>query len=187
MTECDRCHVPCDESCLFYRSIDESLCTMCDWWLQTSDSLLGGSLQLEHSSDWQQYEESTASCVLERSSRCRRVSVEESGVILICCRVWMLESSWTDFYLRQEGYVFVVVCLFVCLFVSWLATSKRICMKFSGKVGNGPLNKCLTYIVVAIRITIWIQGLFSEFVNIGRYGKWYQPTALRDAAVHGML
>jgi len=25
---------------------------------------------------------------------------------------------------------------------------------------------------VAIRITIWIQGLFSGFVIIGRYGKW---------------
>jgi len=34
--------------------------------------------------------------------------------------------------------------------------------------------------------SVWIQGLFSEFVTIGRYGKWYQPTALRDAAVHGM-
>jgi len=40
--------------------------------------------------------------------------------------------------------------------------------------------------LVAIWITIYIQGLFSGFVTIGRYGKWYQPTALRDAAVHGM-
>ena len=37
-----------------------------------------------------------------------------------------------------------------------------------------------------MRITVWIQGLFSGFVTIVRYGKWYQPTALRDAAVHGM-
>ena len=36
---------------------------------------------------------------------------------------------------------------------------------------------------MTIRITIWIQGLFSRFVTIGRYGKRYQPTALRDAAV----
>jgi len=35
---------------------------------------------------------------------------------------------------------------------------------------------------VAIRITVWIQGLFFGFVTIGRYGKWYQPTALRDGA-----
>jgi len=25
---------------------------------------------------------------------------------------------------------------------------------------------------VAIQITIWIQGLFSVFITIGRYGKW---------------
>jgi len=35
-------------------------------------------------------------------------------------------------YLRQGGYVFIVVCLSVCL----LATPKRICTKFSGKVDN---------------------------------------------------
>jgi len=32
-------------------------------------------------------------------------------------------------------------------------------------------------------ITVWIQGLFSGFVTIGKYGKWYQPTALRDAGI----
>ena len=26
----------------------------------------------------------------------------------------------------------------------------------------------------------------ATVVTIGRYGKWYQPTALRDTAVHGM-
>jgi len=39
---------------------------------------------------------------------------------------------------------------------------------------------------VTIRITVWIQGLFSGFVIIAIYGKWYQPTALRDAAVLGI-
>jgi len=41
--------------------------------------------------------------------------------------------------------------LFVCLSVSNFAqnTSKRICVTFSGKAGNGPVNKML----VAIRIT----------------------------------
>ena len=39
---------------------------------------------------------------------------------------------------------------------------------------------------MAIRITVWMQGLFSVFVTIGTYGKWYQPTVLRDAAVQGM-
>jgi len=29
-------------------------------------------------------------------------------------------------------------------------------------------------------------GIVSVFVTIGRYGKLYQPSALRDAAVHGM-
>jgi len=40
--------------------------------------------------------------------------------------------------------------------------------------------------LVAIRITVWIQGLFSGFVTNGRYGKWYQLTALRDAVVQGI-
>jgi len=47
-------------------------------------------------------------------------------------------------YLRQDGYVFVVVCLSVCLFVSNVLrkkASERICMKFSAKVDNGPVNK----------------------------------------------
>jgi len=26
---------------------------------------------------------------------------------------------------------------------------------------------------MAIRIAVWIQGLFSGFVTVGRYGKWY--------------
>jgi len=39
---------------------------------------------------------------------------------------------------------------------------------------------------MAILITVGIQGLFSGFVTIGRYGKWYQPTALHDAAVQAI-
>jgi len=37
--------------------------------------------------------------------------------------------------------------LFVCLFVNNFAqrTSERICMKFSGKVGNGTVNKWLNF------------------------------------------
>jgi len=38
---------------------------------------------------------------------------------------------------------------------------------------------------MAIPIIVWIQGLLTGFVTIGRYGKWYQPTA-RDAAVQDM-
>jgi len=47
-------------------------------------------------------------------------------------------------------------------------------------------NEPLIEFLVPIRITVWIQGLFSGFATVGRYGKWYQPTALRDAAVQGM-
>ena len=39
---------------------------------------------------------------------------------------------------------------------------------------------------MAIRITVWIQRLFSGLVTIGRYGKLYQPTVLRDDAEHGI-
>jgi len=54
-------------------------------------------------------------------------------------------------------------------------------MKFSGKVSNGPMNERLNF--GGDPVTIWIQELFFGFVIIGRYGKWYQPTALRDAAM----
>jgi len=38
--------------------------------------------------------------------------------------------------------VFVGVCLSVCLLATFCAkTPKRICMKLSGNVGNGPMNK----------------------------------------------
>jgi len=37
------------------------------------------------------------------------------------------------------------VCLFVCLLTNLRKTSKRICMKFSEKVGNGPMNKRLHF------------------------------------------
>jgi len=54
-------------------------------------------------------------------------------------------------------------------------------MQFSQTVGNGPMNKWLN--LGGNLITVWIQGLFSGFVTIGKYGKWYQPTALRDAGI----
>jgi len=45
----------------------------------------------------------------------------------------------TGYYLCQAGYVIVIVCVSLCL----LATlrNERICVKFSGKVGNRPMNK----------------------------------------------
>jgi len=64
---------------------------------------------------------------------------------------WKTRSSVNDGYsigyLRQGGYVFVVVCLSVCLSVCLFASnfaqnnSERICMKYSLKVGNGPMKK----------------------------------------------
>ena len=57
-------------------------------------------------------------------------------------------------------------------------------MKFSEKVGNGPLNKRLNF--GGDPVTVWIKRLFFGFVTTGRYGKWYQPTAVSDAAVDGM-
>jgi len=51
------------------------------------------------------------------------------------------------YYLCQAGYVFVIVCLFVCLLATQLCakTSRWIYMKFSRKVGNGPVNKRLNF------------------------------------------
>jgi len=43
-------------------------------------------------------------------------------------------------------------------------------MKFLGKVGNEPMNKSLNF--GGDPVTVLIQGLFSEFFTIGRYGKW---------------
>jgi len=43
-------------------------------------------------------------------------------------------------------YVFVVVSLFACLSVTnCTKTAERICMKFSGKVRNGPMKKWLNF------------------------------------------
>jgi len=99
------------------------------------------------------------------------------------CTVWLNRGptnlgaahSENNFYLREGGYFFVV-CLLATLCENF--QTKRICMKFLGKVGSGPMNKWLNF------GGDHRQGLFSRFVTIGR--KWYQPTALRDVAVHGM-
>jgi len=89
------------------------------------------------------------------------------------------------YYLRQGGYVFVVVCLSVCL----LATLRK-----NLQTDMHELLREDWQWAVEQMVKFWwhpdhplnIQGLFSGFVTIGRYGKWYQPTALRDAEVQGM-
>jgi len=57
-------------------------------------------------------------------------------------------------------------------------------MKVSRKVGNGPMNKQLNF--GGNPDHHLNTGLFSRFITIGRYEKWYQPTALRTAAVQGI-
>ena len=58
-------------------------------------------------------------------------------------------------------------------------------MKFSAKIGNGPVNKWLNFgSDLDHCLDTWIV---SGFVTFGRYGKWYQPIALRDAAVQKHL
>jgi len=57
-------------------------------------------------------------------------------------------------------------------------------MKFSGEVLNGLMNKRLSFCGDPDHRLD--KGIVSGFVTTGRYGKWYQPIALRDAAVHGI-
>jgi len=73
---------------------------------------------------------------------------------------------------RQGGYVFIVVCLSVCLSVSNFAqkNSERICMKFSGKVGNGPMNKRLDFggdpVHIRIRIATLVRRALAEVCTV---------------------
>ena len=69
-----------------------------------------------------------------------------------------LEPDVVSCYLCQGGYVFVVVCLSVCLSACWqfcAKTLEQICMKFSEKVGDGSLNKQM------VRFW-WQSGSLSE-------------------------
>jgi len=75
------------------------------------------------------------------------------------------------------------VCLSVCLFLSNFAeTNFQTDLHEIFREGWQLASEQMS----AIRITVWLQGLFFGFVAIGRYGKCYQPTALRDAAVQGI-
>jgi len=60
----------------------------------------------------------------------------------------------------------------VCLSVSNILQKppKRICMKFSRKVGSGPMNKYLNF--GGNPDHHLDTGIVSGFVTIGRYGKW---------------
>jgi len=61
------------------------------------------------------------------------------------CRIVKYWCLCNSYYLCQGGYIFSTVCLFVCEQLC-TKTSKLICMKFSGKASNGPMNKWLNLI-----------------------------------------
>jgi len=74
-------------------------------------------------------------------------------------------------------------CLFVCSKLC-AKTYERICIKLLGKIGiwQWASEQMGKFWWRSGSPYIWIHGLFSGFVTIGRYGKWYQSIALRDAA-----
>jgi len=70
--------------------------------------------------------------------------IQRKSVILAVCRRLL------DYYLRQGEQSCFRRCLSVCLSVCFSATLRkktfeRICMKFSGKVGNRPMDKRLNF------------------------------------------
>ena len=66
-------------------------------------------------------------------------------------------------------------------------TSERICMTFSGNVGNGSTNICFNF-GGDQDYSLKDTGIICGSVTIGRYGKWYQPTrhALAGIAIATM-
>jgi len=95
-----------------------------------------------------------------KTQQCRKTvneSVAYMSWSLLCAR----------HYLHQGGYD-VVVCLFVSNFAQKLPIG--FAWNFLGRLAMGQWTN--DYILVAIQITVWIQGLHTGFVTIGRYGKW---------------
>jgi len=93
------------------------------------------------------------------------------------------------FYLRQGGYVFVVVCLSVCLSVM-----KQLRKNFQTDL-HESFRECWQWVNEQLIKFWWRSGSPSGYrdcfsdssVTIGRYGKWYKLTApLCDAAEQGM-
>jgi len=75
----------------------------------------------------------------------------------------------------KEGCFHRCLCVFVCLSVCLLATlHKNFQTNLHDIFREGwqwADEQIVKFWLVAIRITVWIQGLFSGFVTIGRYGK----------------
>ena len=72
---------------------------------------------------------------VRRAKRCELSSVCSVRVVIVTST-------------KEVLCIIVVVCLSVCLFDCQqlcTTTSERTCMKFSGKVGNGPVNKWLHF------------------------------------------
>jgi len=74
------------------------------------------------------------------------------------------------YYLRQIGYVFVVVCLSVCLLATLRKNFRTDLHEIFKEGCNGRVNKWLNF-GGAPDNRLQIQGLFSAFVAIGRYRK----------------
>ena len=97
--------------------------------------------------------------------------------VVSCKRGFRKKASLVNFYSNQDPFYCIVqsplnhsywkrtkllppprrICNCRCLSVCWqlcAETSKRICRKFSGKVGNGPMNKWLNFAGIRIRIQI---------------------------------
>jgi len=78
------------------------------------------------------------------------------------------------YYLREGRYVFIVVCLSVSNFAQKLPNTFAWNFQEGWQWANEQMVKFW-----------WRIGSPSGFVTVGRYGKWYQSTALHNTAVLG--
>ena len=79
-------------------------------------------------------------------------------------KTFLFGWKWnSDYYLRQGGYVFVVLCLSVCLFV-WATLRKKLpngfAWNFQGRLAMGQRTN--DYIMVAIRIATLVRCTLAE-------------------------
>ena len=86
-------------------------------------------------------------------------------------------------YLRQ-GRLCFLCCLSVCLLATLRNNFQMDLHEIFREGGQWASEQTITFLWRSGSSSI--QGLFSAFVTVRRYRKWYQPTALRDAAVPGM-
>jgi len=89
------------------------------------------------------------------------------------------------FYLRHGGYVFAVVCLSVCLLATLRKNFRTYLHEIIREGWQLAIEQTIKFLV-AIRITVWIQGLFSWFLTIGRYGQWLTDMNMLLALIRQM-